>query len=54
VLAQVRRSHAQRFFGGGALALIERSGKRHLIADLARPEDIAAAINETNRRKDAA
>lgn len=54
VLAQVRRSHAQRLFGGGALALIERSGKRHLIADLDRPEEIAALINETNRRKDAA
>ena len=53
-LAQVRRSYAQRGLGGGALALIERSGKRHLIADLARPEAIAAAINETNRRKDAA
>ena len=54
VLAQVRRSYAQRYFGGGALALIARNGKRYLIADLARPEDIAAAINETNRRKDAA
>ena len=54
VLAQVRRSPAQRYLGGGALALIERSGKRHLVADLARPEEIAAAINETNRRKDAA
>lgn len=53
-LAQARQSWAQRFLGGGALALIERSGRRHLVADLARPEEIAALINETNRRKDAA
>ncbi|ABS63904.1 hypothetical protein Plav_2290 [Parvibaculum lavamentivorans DS-1] len=53
-LAQVRRSYAQRYFGGGALALIGADGKRYLIADLARPEEIAAAINEKNRKKDAA
>jgi len=52
-LAQVRRSFAQRRFGGGALALIERSGTRHLIADLAKPEALAAAINETNRKRNA-
>jgi hypothetical protein len=52
-LAQVRRSFAQRRFGGGALALIERNGTRHLIADLAKPEALAAAINETNRKRDA-
>lgn len=53
-LAQVRRSLAQRRFGGGALALIARGGERYLIADLARPEEIAAAINDRNRKRDAA
>lgn len=53
-LAQVRRSQAQRLFGGGALALICADGKRHLVADLARPEAIAAAINDSKRKRDAA
>ncbi|MBO6634557.1 hypothetical protein [Parvibaculum sp.] len=53
-LAQVRRSFAQRRFGGGALALIARDGERYLIADLAEPEAIAAAINNSNRKRDAA
>lgn len=53
-LAQVRRSFAQRRFGGGALALITRGGERYLIADLAQPEEIAAAVNNVNRKRDAA
>lgn len=53
-VAQVRRAAAQRFFGGGALALITRQGKRHLIADLADADAIAAAINNAVRRNGAA
>ncbi|MEQ8267242.1 MAG: hypothetical protein RH982_08595 [Parvibaculum sp.] len=53
-LAQVRCSFAQRRFGGGALALIARGGKRYMVADLAQPEEIAAAINNANRKRDAA
>lgn len=53
-LAQVRRSFAQRQFGGGALALICADGKRHLIPDLARAEELAAAINNGKRKEKAA
>ncbi len=49
-VAQVRRPLAQRIFGGGALALITRQGKRHLVADLADAEAIAEAINNAIRR----
>lgn len=51
-LAQVRRSIAQRKFGGGALALVTREGRRHLVADLAGADALAAAINEAIRKKD--
>tara|TARA_R110002110_G_scaffold18212_1_gene76712 strand:- start:3018 stop:3509 length:492 start_codon:yes stop_codon:yes gene_type:complete len=50
-LAAVRRSYAQRYFGGGALGLILEGGKRHLIADLARPDVIAAAVNDSIRKE---
>ncbi len=53
-LAQVRRSFAQRRFGGGALALIGADGKRYLIPDLAGAEEIAAAVNNRKRKRDAA
>lgn len=53
-LAQVRRSFAQRHFGGGALALIGADGERYLIPDLARAEEIAAAINNGKRKEKAA
>ncbi|MFN4354748.1 PH domain-containing protein [Parvibaculum sp.] len=53
-VAQVRRPVAQRLFGGGALALITRQGKRHLVADLADADAIAAAINNAIRRNGAA
>lgn len=53
-LAQARRSFAQRYFGGGALALIGADGKRYLIADLARAEELAAAINDKKREEGAA
>lgn len=49
-VAQLRRSAMQRWFGGGALAVITRQGARHLIADLAEPEKVAAAINNAIRR----
>ena len=49
-VAQVRRPVAQRIFGGGALAIITRQGKRHLVADLANADAIAAAINNAIRR----
>lgn len=49
-LAQVRRSITQRKFGGGALALITRQGSRHLVADLADPDAISAAINNAIRK----
>lgn len=48
--AQLRRPAMQRWFGGGALAIITRQGARHLIADLAEPEKVAAAINNAIRR----
>lgn len=53
-VAQVRRPVAQRLLGGGALAIITRQGKRHLIADLADADAIAAAINNAIRRDGAA
>lgn len=49
-VSQVRRPLAQRFLGGGALALITRQGKRHLVADLADPDAISAAINNAIRK----
>jgi membrane protein YdbS with pleckstrin-like domain len=53
-VAQVRRPATQRWFGGGALAIITRQGARHLIADLAEPEKVAAAINNAIRRNSGA
>ena len=53
-VAQVRRAAMQRWFGGGALAIITRQGARHLIADLAEPEEVAAAINNAIRRDNGA
>lgn len=53
-VAQVRRPVAQRLLGGGALAVITRQGKRHLVADLADADAVAAAINNAIRRKGAA
>lgn len=49
-LAQVRRSIAQRKLGGGALALVTREGRRHLLADLAEADAVAAAINDVIRK----
>lgn len=49
--AAVRPAVAQRVFGGGALALTLRDGKRYLIADLAQPEIVARAIT-AHREKD--
>ncbi|WP_339832444.1 PH domain-containing protein [uncultured Parvibaculum sp.] len=42
--AEVRPAIAQRFFGGGALALTFSDGTRRMIADLAQPESIVRAI----------
>lgn len=53
-VAQVRRPVAQRLLGGGAVAIITRQGKRHLIADLADADAIATAINNAIRRNGAA
>lgn len=50
-LAQVRRSFAQRFLGGGALALIRRNGQRHLVPDLAEADEVAKAINDNLSRR---
>ncbi|MEX0840238.1 MAG: PH domain-containing protein [Parvibaculum sp.] len=51
--AAVRPSLAQRFFGGGALALTLGNGERYLIADLTDPEAAARAIGAYRGKDDA-